>query len=250
MNVLSKLLEGQGLDGTQPQLPPDDVLSALTISFIPDANPGGTERAPVPWWDGTQYTNEEFWVWMRGRDPRTGKMWGRYDIWDIRQVDPKPETIGIVYERISEHEYVEPNRHHKSSLFKLIFRALERREYALFVSLHQTEFVGSMHDCMAILPITFQEQPEELRQAEQELAGHILESWRGLGGNPVPEIKPLGYTDVQADYLRRAWGEIHRSIACVTTEVRNNSLLCPPSKQRALCEAAIWAAISWALERL
>lgn len=248
MNAIAKLLSGHGLDREPPPLDPERVLGSLLVTFLPDANPGGTERSPVQWWDGTQYTNEEFWVWMRGRHPETGKMWERYDKWDIREVDPKPETIGIVYEQVSEHEYVEPNRHHDSSLFQLLFRLVDRREYSLLVGLHQTEFVGQMENAMAILPIVFEEQPEHLREREMQAGLRMLEWWRKWGGRPMGEVKPLGYSGVQAEYFQRAWGELYQRCASVTSEVRNNSLLCPPSQQRTLSEAAVWAGIEAALD--
>ena len=243
MNVLAKLLNGKGLDGEPPPIDPSAVLGQLTITFIPDANPGGTERAPVLWWDGTQYTNEEFWVWMRGLNPQTGKMWERYDKWDIRTVENPPATIGIVYEQISEYEYVEPNRHHDSSLFKLIFRLTQQRSYSLMAALHQTEFVGSMNDSMAILPIDFHDQAAEVQEIEKAAGEKMVEWWQRWGGRPMAEVNPLGYKGQQAEYLRRAWGEQFADVPRITSEVRNNSLLCPPSMQRRLSEAAIWACI-------
>ncbi len=248
MNAVAKLLSGRGLDGQAAPLDPRRVLGSLLVTFLPDVNPGGTERAPVQWWDGTQYTNEEFWVWMRGLHPQTGKMWERYDKWDMREVDPKPETIGIVYEQVSEHEYVEPNRHHDSSLFQLLFRLLEQREYSLLMGLHQTEFVGQMENAMAIVPIVFEEQPEHFREREMQVGRRMLEWWRKWGGRPIGEVKPLGYSGVQAEYFRRAWGDLYERCAAVTSEIRNNSLLCPPSQQRTLSEAAIWAGIEAALD--
>ncbi len=250
MNVLAKLLDGRGLDGEPAPMQAEQVLDALSLTFIPDANPAGTERAPVKWWDGTQYTNEEFWVWMRGRDRLTGKMWERYDKWDARTVENPPETVGIVYEQISEYEYVEPNRHHDSSLFKLIFRLVGERGFALMAGLHQTEFVGSMADSMAILPIDFDQQPEGVRQAELAAGHRMLEWWKRWGGRPLQEIKPLGYSGQQAEYFRRAWGEPFGATPRITSEVRNNSLLCPPSMQWRLSEAAIWACIEAVLQGL
>ena len=250
MNAIAKLLTGRGLDGEPPPINPQAVLDQLTLTFIPDANPGGTERAPVTWWDGTQYTNEEFWVWMRGLNPETGKMWERYDKWDMRTVELKPATIGIVYEQISEHEYVEPNRHHDSSLFKLVFRLRERYDYRLLAALHQTEFVGTMFDSMAILPIDFDDQAEPVRDAELSAGRKMVEWWERWGGRPIQEIKPLGYGGQQAEYFRRAWSEPFKDTPRITSEVRNNSLLCPPSMQRRLSEAAIWACIEAVIEQL
>ena len=243
MNVAAKLLEGRGLDGEPAPIDPESVTNQIAVVFIPDANPGGTERAPVRWWDGTQYTNEEFWVWMRGLNTQTGGMWERYDKWDVRTVDNPPGTIGIVYEQVSEHEYVEPNRHHDSSLFKLLFRLTEQMDCRLLVGLHQTEFVGTMFDSMAILPIDFDDQPAEVRDTEVLVGRKLLEWWDRWGGRPIREVKPLGYTGQQAEYFKRAWAGPFASQPRITSEVRNNSLLCPPSMQRRLCEAAIWACI-------
>ncbi|MCD6352353.1 MAG: hypothetical protein J7M26_09565 [Armatimonadetes bacterium] len=247
MNVLAKLLFGRGLDGEPPPIDPAAVLDSLVLTFVPDANPGGTERAPVQWWDGTQYTNEEFWAWMRGLDPRTGKMWERYDKWDDRTVEPKPARLGIVYEQVSEHEYVEPNRHHDSSLFRLLFRLLDRHNYAMIMGLHQTEFVGTVYDGMVILPILFDEQPQALKDRELEVGRNVVAWWQRFGGRPMQQIEPLGYSGAQAEYFRRAWGDLYQRCASITSEVRNNSLLCPPSQQRALTEGAIWAAIETAM---
>jgi hypothetical protein len=247
MNVVAKLLSGQGLDGEKCPMKRETLLASLALTFLPDANPHGSQRAPVQWWDGTQFTNDEFWVWMRGLDPETGKMWHRYDKWDMREVEPKPASVGIVYEQVSEHEYVEPNRHHDSSLFKLLFGLLQECEYSFVIDLHQTEFVGQIENCMAILPIAYDEQPEHIQKHELEVAQNMLQWWRKWGGTPVAEVKPLGYSGAQAEYFRRAWGEIYAQLPCVTSEVRNNSVLCPPSQQRALSEAAIWAAIETAL---
>ncbi|MGD9519908.1 MAG: M14 family zinc carboxypeptidase [Armatimonadota bacterium] len=247
MNLIAKLLSGRGLDGEPPPLDRDAVLQSLTLTFLPDVNPGGTERAPVKWWDGTQYTNEEFWMWMRGLNRETGRMWERYDKWDLREVDPRPATIGIVYEQVSEYEYVEPNRHHDSSLFRLLFRLMETHSYSLLMSLHQTEFVGQMEDAMVLLPILFDEQPEWIQKKEMEIGHKMIEWWDRVGGRPMKKIAPLGYSGMQADYFRRAWGNLYSQMPCVTSEVRNNSLLCPPSQQRTLSEAAAWAGIEMAL---
>ncbi|MBC7288038.1 MAG: hypothetical protein H5T86_08370 [Armatimonadetes bacterium] len=250
MNAAAKLLTGRGLDDEPAPIDPEAVLEQVTVIFIPDANPDGTERAPVTWWDGTQYTNEEFWVWMRGLNPETGKMWERYDKWDIRTVEPKPATIGIVYEQISEYEYVEPNRHHDSSLFKLLFMLRDRYDCRLLASLHQTEFEGRTEDCMAILPIDYDDQPPEVQAFERAAGERMIEWWERWGGRPIKELKPLGYTGQQAEYLRRAWGTEFRDVARITSEVRNNSLLCPPSAQRRLSEAAIWACVEVLIDRL
>ena len=243
MNVVAKLLDGRGLDREAAPIDPRAVLGGLVLTFIPDANPGGTERAPVRWWDGTRYTNDELWIWMRGLDPATGGMWERYDRWDLREVDPRPATIGIVYEQVSEHVYVEPNRSHESSLFRLLHQLLGERRYDLLLGLHQTEFVGQVEDCEVILPITAAEQPGEIVEAERRTAERVLAWWDRVGGRPMRTVAALGYDGVQAEYFRRAWGEIYATTPCLTSEVRNNSALCPPAMQRRLSEAAVWAAI-------
>lgn len=245
MNVLSQLLTGRTLAGEPTSLPRDQWLAEAVICFLPDANPAGTAAAPVPAWDGSQYTNEEFWAWMRGVDPDTGLMWKRVDLWDDTREPKPPRRYGIVYEQVSDHEYVEPNRHGRSTLMGWLRELRARRHWDRMLDLHQTEFVGSTHNAMVILPTLYDDQPDAVRLVEQRWAQALIAAWRGLAGaRPIPEVAPLGYTGQQRQYFVDTFGDIYADTAILTTEVQNNSLLTPPPLQQKLCEAAIAATLT------
>lgn len=249
MNIMSMLLGGRALDGRPSEFDNDRVLRETLLTFIIDANPDGTARAPVTWWDGSQYSNEEFWAWMRGIDPDTGKMWKRVDLWDDTKEDKLPLRYGIVYEQISEHEYVEPNRHHRSTLFRWIFRLCERHEWDLMCDLHQTEFEQRDENCMIILPTLYDEQPSHLQERETAWGGRIMKAWAEIeGGRPIRDIKPLGYTGEQRQYFVNCWGRFYHTIAKLTSEIQNNSPRTPPQLQMRLNEVAIRETIQYALD--
>ncbi len=239
MNAMNMILTGKALDGSEPPFDAEAVRRKLLVTFIPDANPDGTARAPVEWWDGSQYTNEEFWAWMRGPDRKTGKMWKRVDIFDTRTEESLPERIGIVYEPISDHEYVEPNRHPRSSLMRHIKALRERHEYDALLSLHQTEFVNSDRNCMAILPCVYEELPEWIAREEMAWAKDVVADWEAAGGRPIGEIKPLGYTGEQREYFVQVWSSIYYAMPLITSEVQNNNPATPPAQQQRLSEIAI-----------
>ncbi len=237
MEYLNQLLTGKHFDGTLSDLDRERTLASCVLSFIPDANPDGRSRAPVDYWDGSQYTNEEFWTFMRGRDPETKKMWKRLGRWSLQE--ETPETIGIVYEQINAHEYVEPNRDLSSSYFRLIQRVGERYGYGRWLDIHQTEFERSPHNCMILLPLVQNELPQEIQQVNVAWAEAIVEAWAAIGANPVRPSKPLGYTGEQAEYFRRIWREFMPMIPQITTEVQNNNPRTPPALQAKLQEIAI-----------
>lgn len=249
MNVISQLLTGETLGGAPSEFDNERVLRECLLVFMPDANPEGTARAPVEAWDGSEYTNDEFWAWMRGVDPETGQMWKRLDIWDDTVENPLPTRYGIVYEQVSEHEYVEPNRHHRSSLFRWIFELLERyQRWDGMLDLHQTEFERSDDNCMIILPVLYDDLPEEMQRAELEWAEAILAAWGEVeGARPREEIAPLGYSGVQRQYFVERWGAIYPRVPILTSEVQNNSPRTPPAVQQRLNEVAIKATIERAL---
>jgi len=240
MNVMSQLLTGRTLAGEPTELDRDRFLAETLLCFMPDANPAGTAAAPVMAWDGSQYTNEEFWAWMRGVDPATGKMWKRVDLWDDTKEEVLPTRYGIVYEQISEHEYVEPNRHPRSSLMQWLNRLREQHAWDRWLDLHQTEFENSDRNCMIILPAAMDEQPPERQEIERSLAEAILQAWSDLpGGRPIMQAEPLNYTGEQLQYFLNVWRDIRQTCNLVTTEIQNNSPLTPPALQQRLNEVAI-----------
>lgn len=241
MNVINQLLTGETLDGQPSRLDSERVLRECLLVFMPDANPEGTARAPVEAWDGSEYTNEQFWAWMRGPDPETGLMWKRVDIYDDREEQVLPARRGIVYEQIDEHRFVEPNRHHDSTLFRWIFELLNRYDgWQMLLDLHQTEFVNSEHNAMIILPCLFDELPEPIQRYSREWAEEIVAAWSQVeGANPITEIKPLGYTGEQRQYFVERWGSIYHRYHKLTSEIQNNSSRTPPALQQLLNEVAI-----------
>lgn len=250
MNLICQLLTGKTIGGAPTSLDRDRYLSECLLCFLPDTNPTGTAAAPVAAWDGTQYTNEEFWAWMRGVDPATGLMWKRVDLWDDTKEDPLPTRYGIVYEQISEHEYVEPNRHSRSSLMQWLQQLLERHTWDRLLDLHQTEFVGSTRNCMVILPTLFDEQAPDRQALERDWAAQIIAAWSQVpGGRPIAEARPLDYTGEQRQYFVDVWGPIYQTANILTSEIQNNSLLTPPPLQQHLNEVAIVSTIEHMLGR-
>jgi hypothetical protein len=247
MSVINQLLTGQNLDGTKSDIPDiTDVLDKCVLSFIPDANPDGRSRAPVDYWDGTKYTNDEFWTFMRGRDPETKKMWKRMGRWSIR--NEFPETIGIVYERLNEHEYVEPNRDFESAYFRLVKRVWEKYGPGRWLDIHQTEFENSKYNAMIILPIVQDELPEHIQKANMQWADEIVKQWKSIGAEPIPESKPLGYTGEQGEYFRKTWREFMPMIPEITTEIQNNNTRTHPNMQAQMQEVAIKTSVNLVLE--
>jgi len=244
MNVVSELLTGKTIGGEPTDLDRERILGETLLTFLPDANPEGTARAPVEAWDGSQYTNDEFWTWMRGVDPVTGKMWKRLNVWDDREEDPLPARHGIVYEQLDSHRYVEPNRHPESSLMRLIERCRGRHDYDMLLDLHQTEFVNSPHNCMVLLPCVFDELPESLRTHERAWADAVVAAWRQVeGASPIEHSEPLGYTGEQRQYFVDVWSGIYATTPLITIEIQNNSPRTPPELQLYLEQIAIETSI-------
>lgn len=247
MNVASELLTGCDLGG-RPALLGRDLLSHMLISLLPCGNPDGRRRAPIRVWDGTQYANQQLHCSMRGEDPRNpGQMWERFDRWDRRKIEA-PDPVGIVYEQINEHEYVEPNRSHESSFFKTFFKLDSRYHYQVWLDLHQTEFEGSKFNCEVLLPFMQAELPDRIQQHNLALAERINHSWRQAGAKPIPQPNPLGYTGIQREYFRRNWGSLYRRMPILTIEVQNNNPRTPPEMQLALEKIPIYEAINLMLE--
>ncbi|MFC1715886.1 M14 family zinc carboxypeptidase [Candidatus Poribacteria bacterium] len=242
MNYVNQLLTGHHLDGSASDISDRGaILENCVLSFIPDANPDGRSRAPVDYWDGTKYSNDEFWTFMRGRDPETKNMWKRMGRWSIRE--ETPETIGIVYEKVNAHEYVEPNRDFGSAYFRLIKLMGEKYGYGRWLDLHQTEFVKSEHNAMIILPIVQDELPDDIAAANMSWADEIVKRWKEAGAEPKPESRPLGYSGEQGEYFRKTWREFMPMIPKITTEVQNNNTRTPPPMQAKLQEIAIRASV-------
>jgi len=241
-DVIEQLVTGHDLRGQPTTLDVEKVLATTVLTFNPIGNPQGREAAPVLYWNGVDYDNEQFWCWMRGEDPNyPGRMWGRFDVWDDREVEA-PDPVGIVYEQIDEHRYVEPNRSHLSTYFKLFFHMDSEFHYECWLSLHQTEFVRSEHNCMILLPLEGLAEDEVL-EADWSWGVAIVDAWRAAGFRPVPSPRHLGYTGDQARYFRENWGDLHKRMNIITTEVKNNARDATPEFQMDTQVVAIQASI-------
>lgn len=241
MNVLSQLLEGCELDGSETSLDREAILRRTLLTFIPDANPEGRSRAPEDWWDGLRHTNEAFLKVAFGIDAETGERFKRVDRW--RTTEDRPSLVGIAYERIDEVTYVEPNRDWDSSFFRLIHRLTERQKYDQVLDLHQTEFERSPHNCMVLLPITWDTLPDTIRGYSQAWAEEITDAWREMEDADPRVPIALGYTGQQRAYFEARWGAMYRACPHLTVEIQNNSPRTPPDLQRRLSEAAIWVSV-------
>jgi hypothetical protein len=240
MEFLCRLLEGKRLDGRPGGLDREQILAGAVLTFIPDGNPDGRAKAQQAWWDGRRYSNDAFLDFAFGRTEAGGRF-PRQGRWSTRK--QQPALLGFVYEQISEHEYVEPNRDRASTYFKLLLRSLQRGPCDLVVDLHQTEFTGSQYNAMIILPFMQNDLPEAIQAANRRAARAIIDAWREMGARAVPEAKPLGYGEEQLRYFRQCYGDIFPSVPFVTVEVQNNNPQTPPAEQRQLIEVSIGAAI-------
>ncbi|HUT33913.1 MAG TPA: hypothetical protein VNE39_10550 [Planctomycetota bacterium] len=230
VDVIEQLVTGKDLAGTPTRLDIEKVLARTLLTFNPIGNPQGREAAPVLCWDGSKYSNNQFWCWMRGEDPdNPGKMWKRLGLWD-RRVEKAPDPVGIVYEQIDEFRYVEPNRSHLSSFFRLFFQLDKQFRYEAWLDLHQTEFEKSKHDCMILLPLKGLAEGQILDD-DTAWGQRIVDAWARAGYRPQPKPVALGYTGEQAEYFRKNWGELHKRMRIISTEVKNNAADATPDFQ-------------------
>jgi hypothetical protein len=118
-----------------------------------------------------------------------GRRFPRQGRWST--LSQQPAFLGFAYERINQHEYVEPNRDRRSTFFRLVLRSLDKGPVALHVDLHQTEFSGSQYNSMVILPFLQEELPAEIRDVNRRASEAIIHAWRAMGAQPVPTAKPF-----------------------------------------------------------
>jgi hypothetical protein len=239
MDFIQQLLTGADLAGQPAAFDYRAARERLVLVFNPDANPGGRTWSPAVWWDGSRYTNDEFWTWMRGLDPETGGMWKRVARWSLR--DEHPLRRGIVYEQLNEHEFVEPNRDPGSSLVRLFRQMNGRYSFRRSLHLHQTEFERSEHNCMINLPVLQPELPPEIQAANLAWGRAVIDNWRSLGANPMPEPRGFPYVrDTETvQWFRNCWEESQRRAPEIVVEVQNNNPRTPPEQQLALELTAI-----------
>jgi hypothetical protein len=243
IDFIEQLLTGKDLRGRPADFNRQEVLSKTILTFNPLGNPQGREKAPVDCWDGSYCDNERFWCWMRGEDPdNPGHMWKRLSVWDPRDYNT-PDPIGIVYEQIGEFRYAEPNRTQESSYFKLFHKLDSVYHYEAWFDLHQCEHFREDYNCEVLLagkdfanPAT---APENYKWGME-----VIEAWEKYPGlNPDPEPIPLSYSGEQAEYFIRNWGELHKRMNILNTEVKNNSPEMTPELQLKAQSIAIEVAV-------
>jgi hypothetical protein len=249
MDVAHQLLTGHDLRGRPTPYDVPALLRRVVVTLNPDANPGGRCWAPVLWWDGSRYSNEELWQWMRGVDPETGGMWQRLARWSLRERSPLRR--GIVYEQLNAHQFVEPNRDPGSSLVRLFRRLDARYRFDRSLHLHQTEFVGSDRNCFAGLPVRYAELPPAMQGRNRAWAEAIIRAWTALGPEvaaPRPEPRGFSYPDdpQTVAWFTACWGDAQERMPDLLVEVQNNSPRTPPEHQLRLAATALWCSIEGA----
>lgn len=259
MNLLNELLTGQGLDGNASSLPRKEILERLRLTFIPIGNPFGRKRAPVDWWDGTKYNNEEFEYVMVGKlmgNPPAAVVntfWHYHCLFN--QAVERLEEIGIVWEQIGDQVYAEPHLYKGCGFWKLVDRLSDEIHYDLFIELHQGMEGWEKMDTLVIHPRESWIPQESLAVADQ-VETNIIKRWQEAGASPHPGDK---------DYYQRAgfsrlpdmtnptermkmsgdWLTIKSGTPCLTIEVQNNNPRTPAEKQLLYQQAAIEACLEF-----
>lgn len=210
----------------------DQVLSHFIITLMPDANPQGSQRAPVKFWDGSRFPNAQFFLWMFGESgDQIGERFPRVACWDKREVTP-PALLGIAYEQIDDFVFVEPNRDYRSTFFKSFFELDKDFHYDVWLDLHQTEFVNSDRNAEVHLPTCLDDLPAEMQMRHRYLADAIHARWQKEGAFPKDApVVPYRNNDTQRTFLNQVWRPISERMVHLVTEVQNNNVRTPIAMQ-------------------
>jgi len=261
MGFLNEIITGQRLDKTASILPREKILQEVRLTFIPLGNPYGRKRAPVDWWDGSKYSNEEFESIMIGRlmgNP-SGKLantfWHYHYLFN--QVVERLEEIGIVWEQIGDELYAEPHFYKGCGFGKLIDRLSDEFHYDLFIELHQGMEEGENMDTLVIHPREDWVPQRSVAIADQ-VESCILAKWAEAGATPYP---------ADPDYYRRSgrarlpdfdkpaergkmsidWLALKSGTPSLTIEVQNNNPRTPADEQLFYQQTAIEACVEFLL---
>ena len=243
---LAKALLGQGIyKETHPSWR-SHILQNYVITLIPDANPFGSERAPVKFWDGSEIRNEQFFLWMFGESgEKPGERFPRLADWNLQEVTP-PALLGIAYEEIEKNIYVEPNRDYRSTFFQSFFDLDPTYHYDVWLDLHQTEFINSERNTEIHLPTCHDDLPNPLKDQHYALGAAIQRRWQDSGGisSNKPKV-PYRTNDIQRDFLTKVWLPISSRLIHVVTEVQNNNPRTPTPMQVYLQGVALLETLEW-----
>ena len=252
MNFLNEIISGRRLDGKPTELPREEILKKVRLTFIPVCNPYGRKRSPVDWWDGTEYSNEEFEYIMIGRllgNPSAkivNKFWHAHPVFD--QEVERLEEIGIVWERLSETLYGEPHFYKGCAWWKLVDRLSDEFQYDLFIELHQGMEDWDEMDTLVIHPREYWIPREAIEYADR-VEEKVIERWREAGAKPHPGDKEyyarVGVRDRdlnKPDERRKIsidWLTMKCGTPYLTIEVQNNNQNTPAEKQLLYEQTAI-----------
>jgi len=141
----------------------------------------------------------------------------------VREVTP-PTLLGIAYEQIDEHTYIEPNRDYRSTFFQSFFELDKKYNYDVWLDLHQTEFINSENNASIHLPTCYDDLSEDLQTEHYDLGEAITRRWRESGAMPKDEPQvPYRTNHAQRDFLTAVWLPISSRLVHIVTEVQNNN---------------------------
>lgn len=214
VNVASQLLWGKFLDGTSTSLPVEVLREKALVTLLPDSNPQGRSRSPQRCWDGTSVDNETFWKYAFGI-AWDGSRFGRYPQWQFSE--RRPRRIGLVYERLDEDTFVEPNTSRRSSHARMMDVLFERFHYTHYLDMHQHEW-----DEATFLPSDYDVRTPSEQEILVQWAGAVVAAWENAGAKPrrKPVIPYLGQPRHQ--FFLDFWRGRCPGMLTLTTEVRNN----------------------------
>jgi len=214
VNAAAQLLFGAYLDGTPTALPLDRIREHVLVTFVPDSNPQGRARSPERCWDGTFADNETFWKHAFGI-AADGTRFGRYPEWSFSL--HRPRRVGLVYERLDDDTYLEPNTSRRSSHARAIDALFDRFRYTHYLDMHQHEW-----DEATLLPADFDEKKSSERDALAQWAAAIVDAWKDAGSNPRPKPTIPYQGQPRQQFFRDFWRGRCPGMLSLSTEVRNN----------------------------
>jgi hypothetical protein len=261
MNFLNEIITGMKLDGSATTLGREEILEKVRLTFIPLANPFGTKKSPVDWWDGSIYSNEEFGTIMKGRllnNPPVGIagiFWHYHPVFN--QDAERLEEIGIVWEQLSESLYGEPHFYKGCAWWRLAERLADEFHYDLFIELHQGMEDWEEMDTLVIHPREHWVPKESLEYADR-VEAKIIEAWKKVGAKPHPGDKEyyqragkgrIPDFDKPSERMKMSgdWLSIKCGTPQLTIEVQNNNQRTPAEEQLLYEQTAIEACVEMLL---
>jgi hypothetical protein len=242
MNFINQLLEGEHLNGEQTDLAVDAVLDETLLTFIPIANPDGRSRAPVDCWDGSIYSANQFFDYMKGcRADGSRFDWPEPRVW--KQSEENVARVGITYAQIGEDTYAENFWAPEGTQYNVLMEELgETHYYDALLDLHQTYEQEEYYD-------TFVQYADAdwMPKAQQEYAlawgEEIQDAFEKIGAH---------FSGVRTGGDER-WIIHQYSVKYGTPnllfEVQNNHPNTPMDEQLLYAEAVIRGSVEWLLRR-